>query len=347
MRGVMLAAGEGTRLLPVTETMAKPLVPVANQPVLFYGLRDIVAAGIGEVAIIVSPKNRDEITAAVLKAEIEGLDPTFIEQPSPDGLAAALGLALPWVDGEDCLMFLGDNILEDGVAEMIRQFQEARPNCQVMLHEVADPRQFGVADLDSDGSVVQLVEKPQHPQSNLALVGAYIFDDSIGEAIGAIAPSARGELEITDAIQKLVTDGNNVRATIATGWWKDTGSKEDVLEANEYLLGKITGYQHGELAHSTVEGVFGLGEGSRLVDSRVRGPVIVGGDSQIDDSRLGPHTAIGDRCEASDAVVTRSIVMEGAVISGWRLHDSLIGPGVRLIGKPPQESVSVMLRATD
>lgn len=341
----MLAAGEGTRLLPVTETVAKPLIPVANQPVLFYGLRDIVAAGIGEVAIIVSPKNRDEITAAVRKAEIEGLDPTFIEQPSPHGLAAALGLALPWVDGEDCLMYLGDNILEDGVTELVRQFDEARPNCQVMLHEVADPRQFGVADLDSDGVIRRLVEKPDKPPSNLALVGAYVFDDSIGDAIGAIEPSARGELEITDAIQRLVAGGSDVRATIAGGWWKDAGNAKDLLEANEYLLGKITGYRHGELADSTVEGVLGLGEGSRIVGSRVSGPVIVGVDTQIDDSRLGPHTAIGDRCEAGDAAVTRSIVMEGAVISGWRLHDSLIGPGVRLVGEPPQESVSVILGA--
>jgi glucose-1-phosphate thymidylyltransferase len=334
-------------LLPVTERVAKPLIPVANQPVLFYGLRDIVAAGIGEVAIIVSPKNRDEIRAAVLAAEIEGLEPTFIEQASPDGLAAALRLALPWVEGESCLMYLGDNILEDGVTELVRQFDEARPNCQVMLHEVADPRQFGVADLESDGSILRLVEKPQEPPSDLALVGAYMFDDSIGAAIDAIEPSARGELEITDAIQKLVTEGRDVRATIATGWWKDTGNKEDILEANEYLLERMSGYRHGELTDSTVEGTLGLAEGSQLVRCVVSGPVVVGVDTQIDDAQLGPHAAIGDRCRAGGAAVTRSIIMEGAVISGWRLHDSLIGPGVRLVGEPPQESVSVMLSGAD
>ncbi|MEE9184666.1 MAG: sugar phosphate nucleotidyltransferase, partial [Acidimicrobiia bacterium] len=232
MKGVVLAGGAGSRLRPITFAMSKQLVPIANQPILFYGLHDLAHAGITEVAIIVSPETGPEVREAVGDGSRFGINPHFILQESPDGLAHALKLALPFVDGDDCLMYLGDNLVKQGVADVVEEFDEHRPNAQILLAEVPNPSSFGVAELDEDGHVVRLVEKPADPPSNLALVGVYLFDSSVLEAVESIAPSERGELEITDAIQYLIDSGRRVRASMIGGWWKDTGKKSDLLHAS-------------------------------------------------------------------------------------------------------------------
>ncbi|MCU0281622.1 MAG: glucose-1-phosphate thymidylyltransferase, partial [Acidimicrobiia bacterium] len=231
MKGVVLAGGTGSRLRPITFSMAKQLIPVANKPIIEYGLEDLAEAGIGEVGIIVSPETGREVEAAVGDGARLGLRLTYIVQDRPLGLAHALKTALPFVDGDDCLMYLGDNLVKDGVRDVVDDFAAHRPNCQILLCPVDNPSSFGVADLGPDGRIIRLVEKPKVPPSNLALVGVYLFDNSIGEAIDAIRPSARGELEITDAIQYLVEAGRNVRASVVSGWWKDTGTKADLLTA--------------------------------------------------------------------------------------------------------------------
>ncbi len=266
MKGVVLSGGAGTRLRPITFSMAKQLVPVANVPILFYGLRDIAAAGITEVAIIIAPETGDEIRHAVGNGSKLGLDVTYIVQDKPAGLAHALGMALPWADGDDVLMYLGDNLVKQGVADIVADFETNRPNCQILLTEVDDPSAFGVAALDDEGHVVRLVEKPKNPPSNLALVGVYLFDATIAEAVASITPSARGELEITDAIQYLVTSGRIVRPSVVRGWWKDTGKKDDLLHANELVLADLEARQEGEVIDSTIRGSVSIGAGARLID---------------------------------------------------------------------------------
>ncbi|MCP4228045.1 MAG: glucose-1-phosphate thymidylyltransferase, partial [Actinomycetia bacterium] len=236
VKGVVLAGGAGSRLRPITFAMSKQLVPVANQPILFYGLYDLAEAGISDVAIIISPETGQEIRDAVGDGSQFGIKPEFILQENPDGLAHALKLAMPFADGDSVLMYLGDNLVRQGVADVVRDFEEHQPNAQILLAEVPDPSAFGVAELDDEGHVFRLVEKPEDPATNLALVGVYLFDATVNEALEAIRPSERGELEITDAIQYMIDSGKRVRASMIGGWWKDTGKKEDLLHASELLL---------------------------------------------------------------------------------------------------------------
>lgn len=343
MRGVVLSGGTGTRLRPITFSMAKQLVPVANKPILFYGLEDLAHSGITEVGIIVAPQTGDEIRSAVGDGSRFGLDVTFIVQEEPLGLAHALKTALPFVDGHDMLMYLGDNLVKQGVADVVADFERDRPNCQILLTRVDNPSAFGVAELGTDGHVVRLVEKPSNPPSDLALVGVYLFDDHIAGAVDAIRPSARGELEITDAIQYLVETGKTVRPSIVKGWWKDTGKKEDLLHANELVLSDIETVIEGELVDTAVRGAVRVGRGSLLVDCSITGPAVIGDDVHLSRVEIGPNTAIGAGCRMTDASVENTIVLDDCEVHGWRLRDSLLGRATRLHGSAPTSFMEMTL----
>jgi len=343
MKGVVLSGGTGSRLRPITHSMAKQLVPVANKPTLFYGLEDLAEAGIEDVVVIIAPQTGDEIRDTVGDGSRFGLRIQYVVQDAPLGLAHALKTALPYIDGDDVLMYLGDNLVKQGVADIVRDFEQERPNCQILLTEVPDPTQFGVAELGEHGEVVRLVEKPAQPRSNLALVGVYLFDATVAEAVDAIRPSARGELEITDAIQYLVESGRVVRPTLVTGWWKDTGRKEDLLHANELVLADLVHRVDGELVECRVEGSLEVGAGSTLVDCTVTGPAIIGTNSHLARVTVGPNTAIGNDCRLSDATIEASIVLDDAEVHGWKLRRSLLGRAVRLHGAAPAGFVETML----
>ena len=341
MKGVVLAGGAGSRLRPITFAMSKQLVPVANQPILFYGLRDLAAAGITEVAIIISPETGQEIREAVGDGSQFGVSVEYILQDSPDGLAHALSLAMPFVGDDSVLMYLGDNLVRQGVADVVRDFEEQQPNAQILLAEVPNPSSFGVAQLDEDGQVYQLLEKPENPPSNLALVGVYLFDSSVREALAAIEPSGRGELEITDAIQWLIDAGREVRASMIGGWWKDTGKKEDLLHASELVLESLLTSLKGEVIDCRLRGAVQVGVGSKLVDCDIIGPVVIGKGVEIERSTIGPNTTIGDGCRITDAVVRRSILMEEVEVAHWRLRDSLVGRRAAIGGSAPPAFVEL------
>ena len=335
MRGVVLAGGAGSRLRPITFAMSKQLVPVANKPILFYGLSDLADAGISEVGIIISPQTGTEIRRAVGDGSQFGLERVeFIVQDEPLGLAHALSMSMPFVDGDDCLMYLGDNLIKRGVADTVSDFKRDRPNAQILLAKVPNPSEFGVAKLDDQGVVERLVEKPKVPPSDLALVGCYLFDNSVQEAIDSIKPSARGELEITDAIQWLIDAGREVRASMITGWWKDTGKKEDLLHASELVLSDLAEDIAGEMIGTEIRGSVTVGPGSRVVDSELVGPVVIGENVEIVRSKLGPNTTIGDGSHIHDAAIEDSLLMAGAEVTNWKLRNSLLGRDTRLIGTP-------------
>lgn len=336
MKGVVLCGGIGSRLRPITYSTAKQLIPVGNKPILFYGLEDLAAAGVVEVGMVVAPESGDEVRDAVGDGSRFGLGVTYIVQEEPLGLAHALRTALPFVAGDDVLMYLGDNLLRHGVRGVVEDFQRERPNCQILLARVDNPSAFGVVELDADGGVVRLVEKPADPPSDLALVGVYLFDHTVAEAVDAIEPSGRGELEITDAIQYLVDSGRVVKPTLVTGWWKDTGRKEDLLHANSLVLEELEHDVRGEVAGGSVRGPLRLGEQSRLVDCTIEGPVVVGDGAVLERVILGPRTAIGDGCRLTDADISESIVFADVEIHDWRLTRSVIGRGSRMFGSGPR-----------
>ncbi len=341
VKGLILSGGAGTRLRPITHTGAKQLVPVANKPILFYGLEDLASAGIVEVGIVIG-ETGDEIRAAVGDGSQWGLEVTYIPQDEPLGLAHCVLIAGDFLGDEDFVMYLGDNLLRQGVAEFVRLFEADRDatraadpassHCaaQILLARVPDPQRFGVAAFAADGSVSGLVEKPAEPPSDLALVGVYLFDPSIHEAVRAIAPSARGELEITDAIQWLIDHGRRVRHEVLDGWWKDTGLLEPLLEGNRLVLEGLEPEVLGTVdAASRVEGRVSLGAGAEVVGSLVRGPTIIGSGVRIVNSYVGPFTSIGPDCVITDTEIEHSIVFADSRISGVpRIVDSLIGRSV-------------------
>jgi glucose-1-phosphate thymidylyltransferase len=349
MKALVLAGGRGTRLRPITHTSAKQLVPVANKPVLFYGLEAIRAAGITEVGIVVSDpremlqpdlrtgehttvmvNSQAEIRAAVGDGSRFGLRVTYIEQSAPLGLAHAVKIAQPFIGEDPFVMYLGDNLIKDGITPFVREFEAERPNAQILLAHVKIPQDFGVAELEGD-RVVRLEEKPQHPKSDLALVGVYLFDPLIFEAVNAIQPSRRGELEITDAIQYLITGKHRVRSHVITGWWKDTGKVEDLLEANRIVLADLETEIHGTVdAETMIEGAVRIGRGSTVTHSRLRGPMVIGDGVHIDHSYVGPFSAIADGVTISHSEIEHSIVLERSAITGvpHRIESSLIGRDV-------------------
>ncbi len=336
MKGLVLAGGSGTRLRPITHTSAKQLVPVANKPILFYGLEDLARAGIREVGIVVGSTG-DEIRAAVGDGSAWGLEVTYIPQEEPLGLAHCVVIAREFLGDDDFVMYLGDNLLRQGVAEFVEQFEAHRQPpggagafvAQILLARVPDPQRFGVAAFGADGMVSGLVEKPADPPSDLALVGVYLFDATIHEAVRAIEPSGRGELEITDAIGWLIDHGHRVRHEVLDGWWKDTGMLDPLLEGNRLVLEALERRVDGVVdAASRVEGRVEVAAGASVEGSIVRGPAVIGEGARIVDSYVGPFTSIGPGCEVRGSEVEHSIVLrDSRILDVPRLVDSLIGRG--------------------
>jgi glucose-1-phosphate thymidylyltransferase len=339
MKGLILSGGKGTRLRPLTYTSAKQLVPVANKPVLFYAIESLAEAGIREIGIVVGD-TQAEIRAAVGDGSAWGVRITYIEQDAPRGLAHAVLISEDFLGGEPFVMYLGDNLLNKGITGFVEEFVREKPAAQILLARVADPQMFGVAEL-ADGRVVRLVEKPQEPKSDLALVGVYMFAPVVFEAVKAIRPSFRNELEITDAIQYLIDRGLDVRPHIVDGWWKDTGKLEDMLEANRLVLDRIERRVDGAVdAESRVEGKVIVEAGAVIEHSVVRGPVIIGARARIVHAYVGPFTSIMNDAEIRDSEIEHSIVLESSTISNLaaRIEDSLIGKNVRIYRLPVKPS---------
>ncbi|MDL2081804.1 glucose-1-phosphate thymidylyltransferase [Streptomyces sp. GXMU-J15] len=326
MKALVLSGGAGTRLRPITHTSAKQLVPVANKAVLFYGLESIAEAGITEVGLVVGD-TAAEIQDAVGDGSKFGLQITYIPQERPLGLAHAVLIARDWLGDDDFVMYLGDNFIVGGIRDLVREFTRNRPDAQILLTHVADPRAFGVAELDDAGQVVGLEEKPEHPKSDLALVGVYLFTPAIHEAVRAIKPSWRGELEITHAIQHLIDARADVRCTVIEGYWKDTGNVDDMLEVNRTVLEGLDRRIDGQVDElSETVGRVVVEEGARIVNSRIVGPAVIGSGTVVDNSYIGPFTSVAENCRITDSELEFSIVLRDSSIAGvGRIESSLIG----------------------
>jgi glucose-1-phosphate thymidylyltransferase len=336
LKGLILSGGKGTRLRPITHTNAKQLVPVANKPVLFYGIEAMAAAGISEIGIVIAPETGVEIRAAVGDGSRFGVRVAYLEQEAPLGLAHAVLTAEGFLAGGPFVMYLGDNLLRNGITDLVEAFRSEEPDALILLTPVADPENYGVAELDGDTRVIRLMEKPVAPRTNLALVGVYMFTPQIFEAARAIEPSARGELEITDAIQRLVDTGRRVDTHIVHGWWKDTGQVQDMLDANRLILDDLEDLVEGELVESRVEGRVRVEAGARLERAVVRGPAIIGAGAVIRDAYIGPYTAIGDGGRIERAEIEHSIVLADSSITDLegRIEASLVGRNVRIARSP-------------
>lgn len=336
MKGLILSGGTGSRLRPFTYTNAKQLIPVANKPVLFRVIESIRDAGISDIGIVIGGTG-DQIREAVGRGGRWGVNITYIEQDAPLGLAHAVKISHDFLGDDRFVMFLGDNVIEGGISPLIAQFANSDWNSQIVLTRIKDPRQYGVAELGDNGRIIRLVEKPKQPPSDLALVGIYMFDHHIFEAVNAIAPSWRGELEITDAIQWLVNNGYSVHPYIHRGWWIDTGKREDMLEANDLVLEeidyKIEGYVDRD---SQVGRRVAVQRGAEIINSVVRGPVIIGEGSRILNSYIGPFTSIGDNVVVENSEIEHSMVLENSEIRDIeaRIQDSLIGRNVKVTRSP-------------
>jgi glucose-1-phosphate thymidylyltransferase len=331
LKGLILSGGAGTRLRPITHTSAKQLVPVANKPVLFYGIEALVAAGVTEIGIVIAPETGEEIKQAVGDGSELGATVTYVPQAEPLGLAHAVLTAEEFLGDSAFVMYLGDNLLRDGITELVDAFRRNEPDALIMLTQVLHPEHYGVAELDGE-RIVRLIEKPKDPPSDLALVGVYMFTPSVFEAARAIEPSARGELEITDTIQRLIDDDRQVEWHRVKGWWKDTGQLADMLDANRLVLEDIEPHVDGELTDCTLEGRVVVEAGAVLERSTVRGPAVIGADARISDAYIGPYTAIGANCEVSGSEIEHSILLRGARVHGLasRMEASLLGRNVSL-----------------
>jgi glucose-1-phosphate thymidylyltransferase len=336
MKALILSGGAGTRLRPITHTRAKQLVPVANKPILFYGLEAMAEAGIKEIGMIVGD-TAAEVQEAVGDGSQWGLEITYIPQSAPLGLAHCVLIAREFLGNDDFVMYLGDNLIQQGVKAFVDRFQTERRQfdpsaAHILLARVPDPHRFGVAELDDEGQVVQLVEKPANPKSDLALVGVYLFGPAIHTAVAAISPSERGELEITDAIQWLVDNGHRVRSEILQGWWIDTGKLTPLLEANRLILETLERRIDGNVdADSRVEGRVVIESGAIIQNSHIRGPAIIGSGTRIVSSFVGPFTAIDQDCQILHSEVEHSVMLAGSRVDhAGRLEDSLLGRHVEV-----------------
>jgi glucose-1-phosphate thymidylyltransferase len=332
LKGLILSGGAGTRLRPITHTSAKQLVPVANKPVLFYGIEALVEAGITEIGIVIAPETGDEIRAAAGDGGDFGASITYITQDRPAGLAHAVLTAEDFLGNSPFVMYLGDNLLAEGIAGLVSTFRESEPDALILLTKVDDPSSYGVAELDGD-RVVRLVEKPKDPPSDLALVGVYLFGPTIFEAARALEPSWRGELEITEAIDRLIDDGKRVESQVVSGWWKDTGQRADMLEANRLVLEELEpGIEGNVSADSRVEGRVLVEAGAQITGSIIRGPAVIGGAARIEDAFIGPYTAIGADAQVTRSEIENSILLAGARVIdlGTRMEASLLGRNVVL-----------------
>ncbi len=335
MKALVLAGGSGSRLRPITHTSAKQLLPVANKPVLFYVLEAIADAGIRDVGIIVGD-TAPAIEAAVGDGRAFGLDATYIRQHAPLGLAHAVLIARDYLGDDDFVMYLGDNFIVGGITPLVDEFAASRPDAQIMLTTVPDPRQFGVAELDETGAVVGLAEKPCHPKSDLALVGVYIFTPAVHEAVRQLKPSDRGELEITEALQWLIDDGRKIASTLVTGYWKDTGNVADMLEVNRMVLEGMETRQLGVVDSATeIIGRVLVETGAVISRSRIVGPAIIGHGTRVAGSYIGPFTSVAADCAVIDSEIEYSIMLRGASVRGVRrIEASLIGHEVEVTPAP-------------
>ena len=336
MKALVLSGGSGTRLRPITHTSAKQLVPVANKPVLFYGLEAIAEAGITDVGIIVGD-TAPAIEAAVGDGSKFGIKATYIRQQAPLGLAHAVLVAKDFLGEDDFVMYLGDNFIVGGITGLVEEFAVSRPEARIMLARVSDPRAFGVAELDQEtGRVKNLEEKPKQPKSDLALVGVYLFTPAIHEAVASLKPSWRGELEITEAIQWLLDNGHTVNSTTITGYWKDTGNVTDMLEVNRLVLEGLEPRLDGTVSDdSEIIGRVVVEDGATVSGSRIVGPAIIGAGSTVTGSYVGPFTAIDERCSVDDSEIEYSIVLSRASIRGVRrIEASLIGHDAEVTPAP-------------
>lgn len=335
MKALILSGGKGTRLRPLTYTGAKQLVPVANKPILWYGIEEIATAGITDIGIIISPETGTEVQAKTGDGERFGVNITYILQDEPLGLAHAVKVALPFLKDSPFVMYLGDNLIQQGdLTSFFDKFTQYQPDALILLREVSNPSAFGVAQVDDTGRVLQLIEKPQVPPSNLALVGVYFFSEVIHHAIANIQPSQRGELEITDAIQYLINQEKQVLACKLEGWWLDTGKKDDLLEANRLILDTyLTTLVSGDVnSKSQILGRVQIGDRSKIINCTIRGPVVIGHDCYLENCFIGPYSSIADNSTLIDADLEHSVVLEGARIEGihQRIIDSLIGQRAQL-----------------
>jgi glucose-1-phosphate thymidylyltransferase len=334
LRGLVLAGGKGSRLRPFTYTGAKQLVPVANKPVLFYALEQLVEAGVDDIGLIVGDMAA-QVEEAVGDGARFGARVTYLRQPEPLGIAHAPVVAREWLGDHPFVMVLGDNFLRGGIAPLVARFRAERPAAQVHLVRVPNPEDFGVAVVDAHGRLVRLVEKPREPVSDVAVIGVYCFTPAVHAVIAELRPSARGELEITEAIQSLVDRGLRVDALPVEDYWVDTGKMRDILEANRVVLETITPRVDGAVdAHSTLSGRVVVEAGARIVASTVEGPAIIGTGTIVERSYVGPFTSIYHSCRISDAEIAGSVVLERTEIVGvpGRIEGSLIGRDVRLSG---------------
>ena len=346
MKGLILAGGSGRRLRPITHKTAKQLVPIANKPILHYVIEDLVGVGITDLGIVVGDTGK-EIEKSVGDGSQWNADITYIHQEEPLGLAHAVLISESFLGQEKFVMYLGDNMFEDSLHEVVEDFEKSSTNARLLLAKVENPQAFGVAEIDEQGAIKGLVEKPENPKSDLALVGVYLFDSAVHRAVKAIEPSDRGELEITDAIQWMIDEENNIEHRTLKGWWIDTGKKDPLLLCNELILGKIETLLLSQIDETvTLKGEIVAGENVEIIDSNIQGPVVIGSGVRIERSDIGPYVSIGDDCKIEDSSVESSVLMEKSHVSGvMHLTKSVLGREVEIDGKETefQESTSVML----
>ncbi|WP_135255581.1 glucose-1-phosphate thymidylyltransferase [Thermus caldilimi] len=335
MKGLILSGGKGTRLRPLTFTQAKQLIPVANKPVLFYAVEDLLAVGIEDIGVVISPETGGEVQEALRGHGFPGVRFTFILQEKPLGLAHAVKVARPFLGEDPFVMYLGDNLLSGGLGEAMEAYRRQAPDGLILLASVENPQAFGVAVLDGAGRVRRLVEKPSHPPSSLALVGVYILPPEIHGVIEGLHPSPRGEYEITEAIQGLIDSGLRIEALQVRGWWKDTGKPEDLLEANRLVLSRLTGKIEGEVRESQLAGEVVVEKGAKVVRSRIRGPVHIAAGAVVEDSYVGPYTSIGREAVVRRSEVEYSILLDRAKVEDLPhlLDASILGREAVVVGK--------------
>ncbi|MDB9529105.1 glucose-1-phosphate thymidylyltransferase [Oscillatoria sp. CS-180] len=335
MKALILSGGRGTRLRPLTYTGAKQLVPVVNKPILWYGIEQIVAAGISDIGIVISPETGDDIRSMTGDGSQFGAKITYIPQDSPDGLAHAVKIAKPFLQNSPFLMYLGDNLIRDNLVNFVEKFTQQSLDALILLKQVPNPTAFGVAVLNQQGNVIRLVEKPKDPPSDFALVGVYLFSAVVHDIIETLQPSARGELEITDAIQSLVDADKNVMAQPLQGWWLDTGKKDDLLAANQIILDEtLSSKIEGQVDDATkISGRVAIGHGSTVINSTIRGPVAIGQNCHIENCFIGSYSSIADGVKLTDIELDHSVVLENATIQDLhqRITDSLIGRKAQLV----------------